>query len=517
VWTQQQKLTAADGAADDFLGQSVAISGDTLVVGSQLDDVGATTNQGSAYVFTRSGGVWTEQQKLTAADGIVSDRMGASVAIDGDTVVVGVHLEAESPDPPNRGAAYVFTRSAGVWTQQAKLLAADGAEADFFGISVALEGDTAVVGAYGDDDVVGGSPTMRRGSAYVFIRSGTVWTEQQKLVAADGVDNDQLGQWVALSGDTVVAGAYDDDVGANVDQGSAYVFTRSGGVWTQQQQLTAADGAAGDQFGGSVAVVGDTAVVTASSDDVGANVDQGSAYVFTRSGTVWTQQQQLTASDGAAGDAFGASAAISGDTAVVGAYTDDVGANTDQGSAYVFTRVVSPTITGTPPSPVAANTPYSFAFTLTGVPTPTTSITSGSLPSGITLSSSGVLSGSAITAGTYTATATATNGVAPDATKTFTIVVNPTVTITPSSGPKGASVTLKGAGFVPGETVKFFYKTGLTSPKKLSLCNAIAISNGTATCASTIPTTNQGPKGAHTIVAKGATSLIKAKTTFTRT
>jgi len=186
---------------------------------------------------------------------------------------------------------------------------------------------------------------MRRGSAYVFIRSGTVWTEQQKLVAADGVDNDQLGQWVALSGDTVVAGAYDDDVGANVDQGSAYVFTRSGGVWTQQQQLTAADGAAGDQFGGSVAVVGDTAVVTASSDDVGANADQGSAYVFTRSGTVWTQQQQLTASDGAAGDAFGASAAISGDTAVVGAYTDDVGANTDQGSAYVFTRVVSPTIT----------------------------------------------------------------------------------------------------------------------------------------------------------------------------
>ena len=133
-----------------------------------------------------------------------------------------------------------------------------------------------------------------------------------------------------------MVGACGDDVGANADQGSAYVFTRSGTTWSQQAKLTAADGAAGDWFGYSVAVSGDTAVVGAAGDDVGANADQGSAYVFARSGTTWTQQAQLTAADGAAGDCFGRSVAVSGDTAVVGASDDDVGANTDQGSAYVF-------------------------------------------------------------------------------------------------------------------------------------------------------------------------------------
>src|SRR5207247_2438966 len=166
-------------------------------------------------------------------------------------------------------------------------------------------------------------------------------TQQAQLTASDGAASDEFGWSVAISGDTVVVGAFLDDVVANGDQGSAYVFSRSGTTWTQQAKLTASDGAASDEFGCSVAISGDTVVVGAYLDNVGANTDQGSAYVFVRSGTIWTQQQKLTASDGAASDGFGYSLAISGDVVVVGAFGDDVGANADQGSAYVFVRNVT--------------------------------------------------------------------------------------------------------------------------------------------------------------------------------
>ena len=325
---EQQKLTASDGAAGDLFGQSVAISGDSLVVGNAGDDVGANVSQGSAYVFVRSGGVWTQQQKLTAGDGAASDVFGDSVAISGDTLVVGARL-ADVGANGEQGAAYVFVRNGGVWTQQQKLTADDGAAGDLFGLSVAITGDTVVVGAPADD----GS----QGAAYVFVRNGDVWTEQQKLTASDRAVN-IFGHAVAISGDTVVVGALFDAVGANSDQGSAYVFVRRGGVWTEQQKLTAADGAADDLFSRSVAISGDSLVVSLNGDQVGARADQGFAYVFVRRGVVWTQQQKLIASDGAAGDQFGQSVAISGDTLVVGAHLADVGANGNQGSAYIFVR-----------------------------------------------------------------------------------------------------------------------------------------------------------------------------------
>src|SRR5262249_33890721 len=157
---------------------------------------------------------------------------------------------------------------------------------------------------------------------------------------------DQLGASVAISGDTVVVGAPLSDIGANADQGSAYVFIRSfigsGADWTQQKKLTAADGAAGNLFGISVALSGDTLAVGAYGDDIGANRNQGSAYVFTRSfigsGADWTQQKKLTAADGEINNLFGVSVALSGDTLVVGAFNDDIGGNANQGSAYVFIR-----------------------------------------------------------------------------------------------------------------------------------------------------------------------------------
>jgi hypothetical protein len=227
------------------------------------------------------------------------------------------------------GSAYVYVRSGTTWTPQQKLTAgADAAALDEFGVSVSVSGDTAVVGAYANDDA--GSLS---GSAYVFLRAGAVWTEQQKLTASDAAASDQFGISVSVSGDTAVVGAHgNDDTGSA--SGSAYVFTRSGTVWTQQPKLTASDAAAGDEFGLSVSVSGDTAVVGAWRDD-GAGNDAGAAYVFVSSGGVWGQQKKLTASDAAADNYFGNSVSVSGDTVLVGAQTDD-GVGVDSGSAYVF-------------------------------------------------------------------------------------------------------------------------------------------------------------------------------------
>lgn len=329
----QVKLTASDGAASDRLGMSVAVSGDTAVVGS-LDDAGAGLHQGAAYVFTRDGATWTEQAKLVASDGAALDRFSYNaVAVSGDTALVGSMWDDVGANP-DQGSAYIFTRNGDTWTQQAKLTALDGAALDNFGFSVALSGDTAVIGAYWDD--VGVNPDQ--GSVYVFTRNGENWTQEAQLTAPRGVPVQEFGHAVALSNDTIVVGAQGDLVGSNPRQGSAYVFTRSGSTWTQQAQLVASDGAASDGAGFAVGVSGDTAVVGAYFDDSGTNRDQGSAYVFTRTGSTWTQQSRLSASDGAAEDLFGRAVAIAGDAILVGAQWDDIDGKTNQGSAYLYRR-----------------------------------------------------------------------------------------------------------------------------------------------------------------------------------
>ena len=253
-------------------------------------------------------GWWTWQQDLVANDGatisvIGGDFFGVSVALDGDTAVVGANQDDDNGS--NSGSVYVFVRSGTTWTQQRKLVANDGTEYDLFGTSVALDGDTAVVGATGDDD--NGSHS---GSAYVFFRSGTTWTQQQKLVANDGASQDYFSNSVALDGDIAVIGAPGHYMSPN--SGSVYVFFRSGTTWSQQQKLVAGDGAAGDAFGVSVALDGDTAVV-----GVGDNVD-GFLYVFVRSGTTWTQQQKLVTAVPDRFDGDGKSVALDGHIAVSG-------------------------------------------------------------------------------------------------------------------------------------------------------------------------------------------------------
>lgn len=317
------KLLASDGASGDMFGFPVSISGDTVIVGAMAD-----SGSGSAYIFTRNGNTWTQHTKLLASDGESDDYFGISVSISGDTAIVGAVLDDDNGS--NSGSAYIFTRNGSAWTQQAKLLAADGAMFNGFGFSVSVSGDTAIVGAAQDDD--NGSVS---GSAYIFTRNGSTWTQQAKLLAADGESNDLFGHSIAISGDTaIVASPKDDDNGP--DSGSAYVFTRNGNSWTQQAKLSAADGESNDFFGYSVSVSGNTAIVGAHMDDDNGSIS-GSAYIFTRNGSTWTQQAKLLAADGVSDDYFGTSVSISGDTAIVGAPDDDDNGSMS-GSAYVFTR-----------------------------------------------------------------------------------------------------------------------------------------------------------------------------------
>jgi uncharacterized repeat protein (TIGR01451 family) len=321
TWTEQQKLTASDGAANDAFGISVSVAGDTLVVGSYFNDsLPGTGREGAAYVFVRSGTTWTEQQKLTAPDGAHLDLFGISVSVSDDTVVVGAAWH-DAPGGGDEGAAYVFARSGTTWTLQQEILAPDAAPSDGFGGSVALSGDTAVISAVGDDSSAG--------SVYVFVRSGAIWTQQQKIPASLGA---YFGNSVSISGDTLVAGA----IGYQQNAGVAYVFVRSGTTWTQQQQLLASDLMMGAAFGDSVSISGDTVVVGAPGAAIPGGAQAGAMYVFSRSGTTWTEQQKLFASDGEPVDAFGSAVSVSGDTAVAGALEDDTAGAVDAGSVHVY-------------------------------------------------------------------------------------------------------------------------------------------------------------------------------------
>ena len=343
---QQQKLTASDIASNDSFGFSVAISsdGNTAIIGAQAEDTSPYSNNGAAYVFTRSGSVWTEQQKLTASDIASNALFGSSVAIssDGNTVIIGAQSQFEAPYTFN-GAAYVFTRSGSTWTEQQKLLASDISTNGNFGRSVALssDGNTAIVGA---DNITSISPYSDNSAAYVFTRSGSTWTEQQRLSSSDFVSGDSFGFSVALSadGNTALIGARYESTAPYTANGAAYVFTRSGTTWTEQQKLLPSDLANVQGFGWSVDLSsdGNTAIIGAPSSDTSPYTNNGLCYVFTRSGTTWTEQQKLTANDIASDDYFGWSVSISADgtTIVIGAYLEDSSPYSNNGAAYVFTQ-----------------------------------------------------------------------------------------------------------------------------------------------------------------------------------
>lgn len=314
AWSQQAKLTATDAAAQDLFGMSVAVAGDTAMIGSTLDDTTAA-NTGSVYVFARSGTKWTQKSKLTAGDARANEMFGNTVAISGTTAAVGALRDAESTT--SSGSVYVFAYNGSKWLQQAKLQDSGATNDDGFGICAAVSGDTVAVGAIAK---LGG------GAAYAFKRSGTTWSRQAILTPAPntGATHDHFGRGVAISNNTMIVGVDGDSDYA----GLAYVYTRSGSVWSRQATLKGADTDRDDSFGRSVAIDGDTAVVGAIDARAG-NSYAGAAYVFTRSGSAWSQQAKLIPSDTPADADFGMAVSISGGTVVVGSQA---------GKAYVFVR-----------------------------------------------------------------------------------------------------------------------------------------------------------------------------------
>jgi len=325
--TELAKLIASDGAAEDRLGSAVSIDGDLAIVGAHLSDFGGS-DAGSAYVYQRVGGVWSPMARLNAFDDVPDDHYGISVAVSGNVAVVGSWQDDDAGS--RSGSAYVYRLAGGTWTNGGKLTAPDAGPGQRFGVSVAILGDVIAVGA--DEGSSGGA-----GAVYVFRDDNLNFMFESKLVASDGVAFDRFGDEVSVgsisgfNADAVIVGTrFRSDVGTS--SGAAYVFEYNGS-WTQVAKLVAADIATGDQFGADVSISGSTAVVGSPLDDSPSS-NAGSAYVYNRTGGGWIQAQKLIASDPVIGDNFGVSVAIVGDKVVIGSFLD----GGQSGSAYRFDR-----------------------------------------------------------------------------------------------------------------------------------------------------------------------------------
>lgn len=341
--TQSAKLTPSDGVNGAF-GFSVATSGVTVVAGAPFHG----SSKGSAYVFVKPDHGWTgtltQTATLTATDLTPGSQFGFAVAISADVIVVGALLNNNAT-----GTAYLFAKPAGGWsgvlTPTAKLIASDGAAGDQFGWSVAIAGDTIIIGAVGDRIGLNNG----QGSAYVFVKPGGGWsgtlTQTAKLIASDGAAGDGSGVSTAVQGDTVMVGASTANIGSNADQGAVYVYVKPGTGWSgtlnQTAKLTASDGAVDDGFGFAVALADNTLLVGAPTNLAAMPVTPGSAYVFVRPGSGWattsTFAAKLTPADGAGDNGFGFAVTVTGQTAVVGA-TGDQGR---RGAAYLFSKPLS--------------------------------------------------------------------------------------------------------------------------------------------------------------------------------
>ena len=325
IHAEEVKLTAGDAAADDNFSTSVSISGNYAIVGAPGNDDDGDRS-GSAYIFFLDGGVWAQQAKLTAKDGAGGDFFGRSVSIDGDWAIVSSHH-----DDIWSGSAYIYQRDGKTWKEHGKLDPDDGEANDSFAFSVDISGDTAIAGVPQDNDKGADS-----GSVFVYVRVKDKWVEQQKFTPRDAEGGDIFGSAVAIDGDHAIIGAlWDDDKGSR--SGSVYVYKRVRQVWTQEAKLVASDGARNAEFGFSVDLSGRYAIVGA----YGHNSGTGAAYVFVRDGDKWKEEAKLTASDGQPKDDFGISVSINGATgnigALVGSYRHD-GKGSNSGAVYSFLR-----------------------------------------------------------------------------------------------------------------------------------------------------------------------------------
>lgn len=314
-WEEQARLTVDGLDPASYFGDSVAISGDTIIIGAPEQGAG-----GSAYVFRRAGSSWSLQASLAVSDATANQELGWAVALEGDTAVVSARGDSEF-----RGAAYVFTREDETWTERAKLVASDGRERNQFGRSVALSGDTVVVGAIQVDGLTG--------AAYVFVGSGATWTQQARLVSSPRLSDAVFGSSVDVEGNLAVIGAR----GARGYRGASYVFERVGSRWTQRAELQASDGVGLDTFGDRVSLSGER-ILVGSPRAAPHDMDTGAAYVFALDPVEgWSEEAKLTAGDGPYDDEFGREAALGPELALVGATGADFRGE-DSGAVHVYRR-----------------------------------------------------------------------------------------------------------------------------------------------------------------------------------
>lgn len=357
VWQPGTKLTPQDGSANayDEFGWSVAVDGDTVVVGARYDQASFNYNAGSAFVFERSGGVWTQTARLTAADGGALEEFGGMVAVSDTTLAITSRVDSQEGEAA--GSIYIFDKVGGVWMQTTKLLPPDLGYHSYFGSALALSGDVLLAGAPGDSAVL-----TNGGAVYVFERSGGNWSQTAKLYSPDSAAFANFATAVALDGITgLVADVNNPTVGNQA--GAVHVLRRVGGVWQFIQTLAAPDAAPGDWFGSAVGLLGDTAIVGAEfADAAGAN--SGAAYVFQQINSVWTQAAKLTATGAAAYDDFGHTVAVGEGGLLVGAPDAD-GPASNCGAAYAFNLPgVPPSIT-VQPLPLAVGNGATAAFSVT--------------------------------------------------------------------------------------------------------------------------------------------------------
>jgi len=350
TWTQQALLVPSDGLSGFAFTKAVAIEGDTVVMGCTQTLINGVKT-GAAYVFVRNGTIWTEQQRLTSSDALANDNFGRSVSISGNTIIVSAYTH-QVGNNLEQGAVYAFVRNGSVWTEQARVLADDGTARNGFGLEVRLDGDTAAISRGRDPRASIIDPAV-----YVFVRNGTTWQQQQRLSVCEtsALNLCSFGNSVLVKGDTLVVGNRFLNVGSNDAQGGVYVFSRSGTTWTQQQKLTASDGLANDLFGSQTGISGQTLIVGASAD-IGF---PGKAYVYNLSGSDWVFQQKLMA--GQNRNAFGQNLSFSGSSVIIASAIDAGTSGNFSGAAYIFVDD-NATPTPTPTPPVVQLSSNSFQF-----------------------------------------------------------------------------------------------------------------------------------------------------------
>jgi len=325
-WSQQAKLVTAPGFADDTVGGKVVLKNDIAMLGAmRRDDKGK--DSGAVVSFERESTTWTQKRIFTAPDAKPGDAFGQSIALTENYLVIGApRNDALGTDS---GAAYIYKRENSKWLYQTKITASDGAPGDLFGISIAADGNTIVVGADLHDE-----KAENAGAVYVYVLDDNQWKQEAKLMASDGGNTDIFGVRVSISQNTALISARRDDIDElGIDAGSAYIFVRDGSTWKQEVKLISPDGLADDRFGRGVALSGDTAIISAMNHDAN-GADAGALYVYKKGTDGWRYTSKVVANNGMPGDRFGWNVALSDDVAVIATPNHDTNGQ-ESGAVYI--------------------------------------------------------------------------------------------------------------------------------------------------------------------------------------